>query len=137
VNFTTIHFPFLQVIGVFFRFMLHLQSSSSPLYGNLYALIIFSIPNLYLLALLYQRLIGPHPAFSRCFIVPRLICPSVRCLLPTISSNLQSACASCLPIPHSFLLVYDVTVYLSCAFTLEKRLETESRGRYDRLKKND
>ena len=47
----------------------------------IYALIIFSIPNLYLLAPLYQRLISFHPAFSRCsrFLVPRLICPSVRC----------------------------------------------------------
>ena len=39
---------------------------------------------LLLLTPLYQRLISPHPAFSRCscFIIPRLICPSVRCILP-------------------------------------------------------
>lgn len=101
--------PLLQVIGVFFfRFRVHLQSSSSSLYGksirthypfNSQSLLTCSFiqtpyqPSSHFFALFMFH----SPSFNLC------IWALHSYLLP-ISSDLQSTCASCLPIPHSFFL---------------------------------
>jgi len=111
-------FPLLQIIGVFFlffsfRFMVHLQSSSSPLNGNLYASKSQSL-------LTFSFIPTPYQASSRFFVVrvSRLISSSVRCI-PTNFLVLRSPPTFrvlALPLLIHALFVYIFSVHLPCAF---------------------
>lgn len=63
-------FPSLQVAGVFFFPSWYIYNPRvvhcTPIYTHSLSFQFPTFPFTYLLAPLYQRLIGPHPAFSRC-----------------------------------------------------------------------
>jgi len=114
-----IHLPFYRSLVFFSRFIVHLQSSSSPLFANLYAFIILFPLHTYLL--LYTNVLSTVKAKSffhncSCFIVsvhlhvtysPRPTTEYLRFLLPSH--------------PTLFLDSYlcGPSSILSCAFTLE------------------
>lgn len=113
-------FPLLQVIGGFPpRFMVHLQTSSIPLYDNLSS----SFNSQCLLTCSFIP--TPYQPSPRFFALFMFFSPSF---------NL-SVCALQFPPPtifvypalpfHTLFLAYGVSVHLSCAFTLETTREPE------------
>jgi hypothetical protein len=125
----------LPIIGVFSRFMVHLQSSSSPLFINLYAFIILFLAA-YLLLYYTKRLIGPHQPSSGLFTLfmsyslsfSLLICTSH----PLPAYNILDLLALPPAIRRSFsILIYNgSSSILFCAFTLETTRKPERRGRW-------